>query len=74
MKTQDDIEGLFIGLYQELGGDPTDLIQIRPRDGGWGIALSYEVIRKDGKSTTINRHDLDDDNYQNMKQALKMYS
>jgi hypothetical protein len=47
VRTHTQVEQLFRSLYQDLGSDPADLIQIRPVDGGWDNALSYEVTRKE---------------------------
>lgn len=73
MRTQTEIELLFHSLYKDLGQDITDIIQIKPRDGGWHDALSYEVTRRDGKRTTVSRKDIDDDNEQNVKIALTRF-
>lgn len=73
MRTQADVEGLIRLLFQEIGADPSDLIQIRPFDGGWADALSYGVTRRDGKHTKIYRRDLDDGNEQGMKAALRSF-
>ncbi len=68
------IENLLYRLYQELGHDPKDLIQINPIDGGWENALSYEVTREDRKKTRIWRKDLDDNNIENIKTCLRQFS
>jgi hypothetical protein len=74
MRTQTQVEELIFRLYQELGNNPADLIQIKPIDGGWDNALSYEVTRKDEKRTKIYRRDLDDSNEPNIKDALRAFS
>ena len=58
-------------LFQEIGGDPADLLEIKPIDGGWENALSYKVARKDGKQTRIYRRHLDDSDEQEIKNALR---
>lgn len=73
MRTQAQVEELIRRLYQEAGKDPVDLIQIKPIDGGWDNALSYEVTRKDEKRVKIYRKDLDDGNEQNIKDALRTF-
>lgn len=74
MRTQAQVESLCRRLYRELGKDPADLIQIRPVDGGWHDALSYEITTKDMKRTRIYRRDLDDDNNQNIQNCLRTFS
>jgi len=74
MRTQAQVEQLFRRLYQDLGRDPADLIQVRPVDGGWDNALSYEVTRKDKKKTRVWRRDLDDNNNENIKASLNQFS
>lgn len=71
MRTQSEVEGLIRRLCQEIGFDPTDVIQIKPIDGGWENALSYNITRRDGKQTTIYRRDLDDRNELALKNALR---
>ena len=74
MRTQASVEELIRRLYQELGGKPEDLLQIKPIDGGWDNALSYEITRKDRKHSTVYRKDLDDGNKQNIKSSLSAFS
>lgn len=74
MRNQAEIESLCRRLYQELGRDPTDLVQIKPLDGGWDNALSYEVTRSDMKRARIWRSDLDDNNTVNLKESLNAFS
>jgi hypothetical protein len=71
MRTQAQVEGLISRLYQRLGKDPADLIQIKPMDGQWHDALSYQVTRRDQTQTRIWRSDLDDGNEGNIIQSLK---
>lgn len=70
MRTQTQVEQLFRSLYQDLGRNPSDLIQIRVVDGWWDNAVSYEVTRKDEKKTRVWRRDLDDNNNENIKASL----
>jgi len=68
--TRARIEELIRRLYQEVGGRPADLIQIRPIDGGWENALSYDISHRDGRKIRIFRKALDDDNEQEVRNAL----
>lgn len=74
MRTRDQVEELFRRLYRDLGKDPGDLIQIRPMDGGWDYALSYEITRSDGKRTRVYRRDLDCNDEGGIKNALRAFS
>lgn len=74
MRTQVSIESLCRHLYQQLGEDRAELIQIKPIDGGWDNALSYEVTRRDMKRTRVYRRDLDDENAENIRSCLRGFS
>ena len=74
MRTQATVEALCRRLYHELGKDPAELVQIKPIDGGWENALSYEVTRNDKKQTRIFRRDLDDKNNEGIKACLRSFS
>ena len=74
MRTQAEVEGIISRLYQQLGKDPADLIQIKPMDGQWHNALSYQVTRQDQTQTRIWRSDLDDGNEGNIMQSLQGFS
>ena len=71
MRTRAEVEELIQRLFQEIGYDAAELVQIKPKDGTWENALSYEITRKDGKRAKIYRRDLDDANEQGMKDALR---
>ena len=70
MRTQSSVESLCRHLYQQLGKDPAEITQIKPIDGGWNNALSYEVTRRDMKRARVYRRDLDDDNTENIRSCL----
>jgi len=74
MRTQAHVESLCRRLYQELGRDPADLIQIKPVDGSWHDALSYQITRKDMKHARVYRRDLDDGNSENIRNCLRTFS
>ena len=73
MKTENEIRALFAGVYRRIGKDPADLVQIKPMDGGWGTALSYEITRRDGFKTRVFRRDIDDANDTNVLAALNAF-
>lgn len=74
MRTQATVEALCRRRYHELGKDPAELVQIKPIDGSWENALSYEVTRSDKKQTRIFRRDLDDNNNESIKGCLRSFS
>ena len=74
MRTQGQVEELFRRLYRELGEDPAKLVQIKPMDGGWDKALSYEVTRIDGKKTRVYRRDLDYNDESAIRNALRAFA
>lgn len=71
MDAQLEITSLIQGLYHEIGGNPDDIIQIIPKDGGWDIALSYEVSNGDGKSIRVFRREIDDKKNEKIKGVLR---
>lgn len=74
MKTRDEIELLVKNIYKASGNDPDDLSQIKPVDGSWHDALSYDVTRSDGKQTRIFRRDIDDKQESSIAAALSSFS
>lgn len=59
MTKEQEIKDMSYSLYQQLDLDPTDLVCIKPKDGDWGYALSYDIVRKDGAVAKIYRKDID---------------
>ncbi|MFZ1745072.1 MAG: hypothetical protein WBO24_06265 [Nitrospirales bacterium] len=60
MTKEQEIKNMIYGLYRQLGLDPEELKFIKPNDGVWGNALSYDIQRKDGAVARIYRKDIDD--------------
>jgi hypothetical protein len=73
MQTQLDVESIVHRLYKKIGGNPLDLRLIKPIDGGWDNALSYEITRFDLKHTRVYRSDLDDQNEQKIETSLRNF-
>jgi hypothetical protein len=73
MRTQASVENLLRRLYRQIGSDPTDLVQVKPIDGGWPDALSYTITRTDGKRATVFRRDLDDLSEEALSDALREF-
>lgn len=74
MRTQRDVESVVHRLYKRIGANPMDLRLIKPIDGGWDDALSYEITRSDMKRTRVYRRDIDDLNDQIIESSLRNFS
>jgi hypothetical protein len=59
-RTEETLIAHFRKLWEEAGGDPSDLRSIRPKDGGWSNALNYELFTEDGRYVRVPRRLLDD--------------
>jgi len=70
MNAESEIKTLIQELYSQVGGNPND-IQIIPKDGGWGTALSYEVSKEDGKKQRVFRCHIDDKNDPEINKVLR---
>ena len=73
MDDEQRIRRLIEHEYASLGNDVQPLESIIPRDGTWGIALSYEVVRADGKRARVRRRDIDVDNRQAIRNSLRQF-
>ncbi len=70
-KSRADIDKIICDSYGEMGCDIRDVAHIRPQDGEWKNALSYEVTLKDGRKAFVQRKDIDDNNAQAIQNSLK---
>lgn len=66
------IRRLIHYLCREQGDERRHFV-IKPRDGGWDNALSYEVTRRDGKRAYLWRANLEDDNIDAMRASLNNF-
>ena len=73
MRTQHEVESIVQRAYSTVGGDPSQIVQIKPIDGNWENALSYEVTRSDMKNARVYRRDLDDSNLQGIERSLQQF-
>ncbi len=73
MDDEQRIRRLIEHAYASLGNDAQPLVSIIPRDGTWGNALSYEVVRADGKRARVLRRTIDDENNQAIRDALRQF-
>jgi len=73
MTKEQEIKNMIYGWYQQLGSDPAELVFIKPNDGVWGNALSYDIQRKDGAVARIYRKDIDDSATAHLLVALRQF-
>lgn len=53
MRTEAQILELLSPIYRELGGDPSELVMVKPWYGGWLNALRFSVLRADNSTTWV---------------------
>ena len=73
MDDEQGIRRLIEHLYASLGNDVQLLVSIIPRDGTWGTALSYEVVRADGKRARVLRRAIDVEDHQAIRDSLRQF-
>ncbi len=73
MDDEQRIRRLIEHAYASLGNDAQPLRNIIPKDGTWETALSYLVLREDGKRVRVWRRDIDDNNNQAIRDALRQF-
>ena len=73
MDDEQRIRRLIKHEYASLGNDAQPLANIIPKDGTWETALSYLVVREDGKRVRVWRRDIDDNNNQAIRDALRKF-
>jgi hypothetical protein len=74
VKSAQKILDLIGPVYRDIGGNPIELVSIRPSQGGWLNALRFEVVRADGATTWLSRRDIDSANRRGLTKALKAFS
>lgn len=70
-KTRAEIDPIICTSYGAIGGDIREVAHIRPEDGGWDNARSYEVTLKDGRKALVARRYVDDENRVSVMDALR---
>ena len=73
MDDEQRIRRLIEHEYASLRNVAQPLVSIIPRDGTWGTALSYEVVRADGKRAWVWRRTIDVENRQAIRDALRQF-
>lgn len=71
MQIQAQVEQTIRAVIKEVGFSPDHVLQIKPKDGGWENALSFEILNDAGKRASIFRSDLEDGNKSALKQVLQ---
>ncbi len=75
MADEQKVRQLIEHAYASLGNVPAQpLVSITPKDGRtWETALSYKVVRADGKRARVWRKSIDDNNNQAIRDALRQF-
>ena len=71
MKTEAQVRDLLLVIYRDVGGEISDIDRVAPSFGGWHNALKYFVIRKDGSRAAVWRKDIDEGNFESIREALR---
>jgi hypothetical protein len=74
LKSEAGILELVSPLYEDIRGNPNELVQVTPSYGGWLNALRFCVRRADGATTWVTRTDIDSANRRRLIQALKSFT
>jgi hypothetical protein len=72
-KTAQSITSLIVECYTRTGGIPDDIAFIRPRDGDWSNALSYQVVKNDRSWCTVYRRAIDDDDINEIISCVRRF-
>ena len=72
-KSRTEIDKIICDSYGDIGCDIRDIAHVRPQDGKWENALSYEVTLKDGRIAFVLRKDIDDNKPQAIQNSLRGY-
>ena len=70
-KSRAEIDNIICNSYGKIGCDIRDIAHVRPQDGDWENALSYEVNLKDGRKAFVLRTHMDDSNTQEIQNSLR---
>ena len=74
-RTEQTIKDLIFVLWYQITGAHGARPDVKPRDGDWSNALSYEITRIDtGRSVRIWRRSLDDNDLTAVKEQLVLLS
>lgn len=74
LKSEGEILRLLSPLYQDIGGNPDELVTVTPSYGGWLNALRFCVHRADRATTWVTRNDLNNANRRLLMAALKSFT
>ena len=74
MNTEAQVRELLLVIYRDIGGEISDIDRVAPSFGGWHNALKYFVIRKDGARAAVWRTDIDEANFERIRDALRDFS
>jgi hypothetical protein len=74
MNTEAQVRDLLLIMYRDIGGEISDIDRVMPSYGGWHNTLKYFVVRKDGGRAAVWRRDVDEANYDEIRNALRSFS
>ena len=74
MNTEAQVRDLLLVIYRDLGGEISDVERVLPSFGGWHNTLKYFVVRKDGATAAVWRKDVDEENFDEIRKALRDFS
>lgn len=74
MKSAREILDVIGPVYRDIGGNPSELVSVRPSQGGWLNALRFQVIRADSATTWLSRKDIDNLSRRGLTKALRAFS
>jgi hypothetical protein len=74
MNTEAQVRDLLLVIYRDIGGEISDVDRVMPSFGGWHNTLKYVVVRKDGAKATVWRKDVDQENFVEIRKALRDFS
>jgi hypothetical protein len=73
MKSEKQILELLSPIYRDLGGNPSELVAVKPFYGGWLNALRFMVVRADDATTWVSLSDLVNGNRRRLENALTAF-
>jgi hypothetical protein len=74
LKSEEQILALLAPIYRDIGGDPAELVTVRPSYGGWLNAIRFCIVRSDDATTWVARVDIDTENRRRLIKALRTFS
>ena len=74
LMSEEQLLQLLAPIYQDLGGDPSDLVSVVPSYGGWLNALRFCVSRADSATTWVTRRDIEAEDRRQLTKAMRSFT